>query len=153
MLMSLRDWLANRWIVVHQPTTDEISDLLAVVDRDLADAAVPRLSADWRLGISYNAALQLATLALAASGYRPGRERAHERAILSLRHTVGVPQARVDLLDAVRRKRNQMNYERAGMTSDSEAAELHQVVVEMREKVVRWIKQHHNDLCPRDLTP
>ena len=82
--MSLTDWLANRWIVRHEATVDEIRDLLAVVDRDLADAAVPRLSADWRLGIAYNAALQLATLALAAEGYRPARERGHERAILSL---------------------------------------------------------------------
>lgn len=64
--MSLRDWLANRWLVEHEPSRDETADLFAVVDRDLKDAAVPRLSADWRLGISYNAPLQLATLALAA---------------------------------------------------------------------------------------
>jgi hypothetical protein len=72
--MSLPDWLANRWLVTHEPSVDEIADLPAVVDRDLADAAVPRLSSDWRSGISYNAALQLATLAVAASGYRPARE-------------------------------------------------------------------------------
>jgi hypothetical protein len=69
--MTLADWLANRWIVAHQATIEEIADLFAVVDRDLEDAAIPRLSADWRLGIAYNAALQLATLALAAEGYRP----------------------------------------------------------------------------------
>jgi hypothetical protein len=43
------------------------------------------LSDDWRLGITYNAALQLATIALAAEGFRAGRERRHERTILSLR--------------------------------------------------------------------
>jgi hypothetical protein len=32
------------------------------------------LSPDWRLGIAYNAALQLATLALAAVGYHYGDE-------------------------------------------------------------------------------
>lgn len=42
--MSLRDWLANRWIVAHEPSVEEMADLLAVVDRDLEDAAVPRLS-------------------------------------------------------------------------------------------------------------
>jgi hypothetical protein len=82
--VSLSDWLANRWIVAYEPSVEEITDLFAVIDRDLEDASVPRLSEDWRLGIAYNAALQLATLALAAEGYRPGRERAHERAILSL---------------------------------------------------------------------
>ena len=112
--MSLNDWLANRWIVAQVATVAEMADLFALVDRDLVDATVPRLSSDWRLGITYNAALQLATLALAADGYRPGRERAHERAILSLRDTVGIPVKTVDLLDAIRRKRNQSNYEHAG---------------------------------------
>jgi len=139
--------------VAHQASVEEITDLFAVVDRDLVDAAVPRLSPDWRLGISYNAALQLATLALAAAGYRPGRERAHERAILSLRETVGVSPATVDLLDAVRRKRNQSNYERAGTTSAAEAAELHNAVAELRGAVVRWLKKNHRGLCPPGITP
>jgi hypothetical protein len=78
--MSLPDWLANRWLVQHESSREEVEDLLAVVDRDLTDAAIEGLSPDWRLGIVYNAALQLATLALAVEGYRPGRERAHERA-------------------------------------------------------------------------
>jgi hypothetical protein len=44
----LADWLASRWIVAHEPSRDEIADLFGVVDRDLKDAAVPRLSADAR---------------------------------------------------------------------------------------------------------
>lgn len=151
--MSLNDWLVNRWIVAHTPTMEEISDLFAVVDRDLQDAALPRLTPDWQLGITYNAALQLATMALAAAGYRPSRERAHERAILSLRFTVGTAGDTVDLLDAVRRRRNQINYERAGTTSAAEAAELHQVVTALREQVVRWLRKHHRAICPPDVTP
>ena len=150
--MSLADWLANRWIVTHEPSRDEITDLFAVVDRDLKDAAVPRLSPDWRLGISYNAALQLATLALAAEGYRPGRDRAHERAILSLRDSVGIAGKTVDLLDAVRRKRNQINYERAGTTSDAEAEEFYKAVTSLRGDVVRWLKKKHPTLVPPDVT-
>lgn len=45
--MSLSDWLANRWIVTHTTTVEEIESLFAVVDRDLDDATVPRLSSDW----------------------------------------------------------------------------------------------------------
>ena len=116
--------------------------------RDLEDAAIPRLGSDWRLGITYNAALQLATLALMAEGYRPGRERAHERAILSLRDTVGVDAKRVNLLDAVRRKRNQINYEYAGSTSAAEAEKFHAFVTDLRSDVVRWRKKNHAGLCP-----
>jgi hypothetical protein len=148
MNVSLRDWLANRWIVAHEPNAREIADLFAVVDRDLEDAAVPRLSADWRLGITYNAALQLATLALMAEGYRPGRERHHERAILSLRETIGMDGKRVALLDAVRRKRNQMNYEHAGSTSAAEADEFYELVTVLREDVVRWLRKKHAPFCP-----
>ena len=150
--MSLADWLANRWIVSHEPSREEIADLFAVVDRDLTDASVDGLSPDWRLGISHNAALQLATLALAAEGYRPGRDRAHERALLSLRDTVGVPTKTVDLLDAIRRKRNQISYEHAGTTSEAEANELHDVVTNLRRDVVRWLKEKHSALCPPDVT-
>ncbi len=151
--MTLADWLANRWIVAHEPSREEIADLLAVVDRDLADAAIPRLSDDWRLGIAYNAALQLATLALVAEGYRPGKERAHERAILSLRNTAGIDQGTVDLLDTVRRKRNQNNYEHAGSTSAGEAGELYQCVTALRTDILRWLRKNHPALCPPDVTP
>jgi hypothetical protein len=39
MSVSLQDWLANRWLVAHEPNEQEIADLFAVVDRDLKDAA------------------------------------------------------------------------------------------------------------------
>ena len=44
--MSLDDWLANRWIELHETSPEEVRDLLAVVDRDLGDAALDQLSAD-----------------------------------------------------------------------------------------------------------
>ena len=144
--MSLDDWLANRWLEPHEASTEEVRDLLALVDRDLGDAAIDGLSADWRLGIAYNAALQLATLALAASGYRPTRIRGHERAIQSLRHTVGLDRDLVATLDAVRRKRNLSNYERAGAASPSEAEDVYQLVKGLRIQIVTWLEEHHSDL-------
>jgi len=68
--MSLSDWLANGWLTRHESSQQEIADLLGVVQRDLADSQTPGLSADWRLNIAYNAALQAATAALTAEGYR-----------------------------------------------------------------------------------
>ena len=50
--MTLADWLANRWLVEHEPTAEETADLFAVVDRDLKDAAVPRLSEETSRALS-----------------------------------------------------------------------------------------------------
>lgn len=144
--MSLRDWLANRWLVEHTTSPAEIADLLDVVRRDLADAAIESLSPDWGMGIAYNAALQLATIALAASGFRAARERSHERTILSLRYTVGVDQDSIDTLDAARRRRNASNYDRAGTASPSEAAEIFELAVALRDTVMTWLERHHPQL-------
>ena len=141
--MSLTRWLANHWLVEHRTSASEIAELLELVDRDLGDAAIEQLSSDWRMGIAYNAALQLATIALAASGYRPARDRAHERTILALRYTVELEQSTIDTLDGVRRKRNISNYERAGTASSSEAAEVYEIASDLRAKVVRWLEEEH----------
>jgi hypothetical protein len=145
-MMSLRDWRDSRWLVEHTPSPAEMADILALVDRDLEDAAIDRLSADWRLSIAYNASLQLATMALAAAGYRPARERAHERVIQSLRHTIALDQPTIDALDAVRRKRNLSNYERAGTASPGEAAEVYEIAKELRGMVLDWLAREHPDL-------
>ena len=138
--------MENRWLVEHQPSPEETADLLAVVDRDLQDAAVDRLSADWRLGIAYNAALQLALLALAAEGYRPERQRSHERAVQSLRYTIGLSQESIDVLDAVRRKRHLSNYERAGTASYREAEEVYELASGLRIDVMEWMRERHPNL-------
>lgn len=67
--MSLKQWANNGWLRPHQTSPEEIHDLLAIVNRDLADAAGDN-SADWQFGIAYNAALKLCPVLLHASGYR-----------------------------------------------------------------------------------
>jgi len=83
----------------------EITDLPAVADRDLQDCTVSGLSADWRLNIAYNAALQSATAALAACGYRAVREAHHIRVIQSLVYTIDLPAAVVTQFDFFRKKK------------------------------------------------
>jgi len=65
--MSLEIWAKNGWLRPHKITRQEIADLLKDAQRDL--------SADWKFGIAYNAALQLCTILLNASGYRPENSR------------------------------------------------------------------------------
>ena len=50
--MSLKDWLDNGWLKQHQTNRQEITDLLSIVERDLADAEISALSVDWRFGIA-----------------------------------------------------------------------------------------------------
>ena len=51
--MSLQSWANSGWLRTRLTSAQEIKDLLAIVDRDLADAHGD-ISADWRFGIAYN---------------------------------------------------------------------------------------------------
>jgi len=148
MNVSLRDWLASGWLVEHRTSPREIADLLAVVDRDLANSQAAGLSPDWRLNIAYNAALQAATAALAACGCRAGREAHHYRVVQSLAHTIGASPALVARLDAFRKKRNVGSYERAGAVSDQEAGEMLALAEQLGEKVRKWLRTKHPELLP-----
>ena len=94
--MSLNSWAQNKWLVKHRTSPQEVSDLLNVADRDLSDSLAKNLSADWRLAIAYNAALQVATAALAAAGYRAARQAHHYRTLQSLAFTLGLSQTVIE---------------------------------------------------------
>jgi hypothetical protein len=144
--MSLADWERNGWLTAHRTTENEIRDLLAVVERDLADSEAEGLSADWRMNIAYNAALQTATAALAAAGYRASRDQHHYRVIQSLRETLRIDVKTVSTFDAFRKKRNVTGYERIGLVSDADASAMRALAVKLRDDVVVWLKKNHPDL-------
>ena len=81
--MSLKQWADNGWLRPHKTRAKEVAGLLAIVERDLVDAE-GEISADWRFGIAYNAALKLCTILLYTSGYRPERSLQHYRTIAAL---------------------------------------------------------------------
>jgi len=144
--VSLKDWLKKSWLVEHQASRQEIADLLTVAERDMADCRAEGLSPDWRLNIAYNAALQLATIALAAAGYRATRGMHHYRVIQSLAHTLKADSSLVAQFDQFRKKRNVAGYERAGMTSDQEADEMLDLAKRLRPMVVEWLEATHPEL-------
>jgi hypothetical protein len=144
--VSLKDWHKNGWLVEHKATRQEIADLLAVADRDLKDASISEVSPDWRLNIAYNAALQAATAALAACGYRAAREAHHFRVIQSLGHTIGANLLVVSQLDLFRKKRNIGGYERAGQVSEQEAGEMIILAGEILDAVKTWLKTTYPEL-------
>ena len=144
--MSLSDWERNGWLVQHRTHRKEITDLLGLADRDLRDCAVKGLSEDWQLAIAYNAALQCATAALAACGYRSSRETHHYRVIQSLGLTIGADAKLVAKLDAFRKKRNIGDYERSGLVSEKEANEIAILARQLRKEVEKWLRKSYSDL-------
>ena len=144
----MQDWLRNAWLTEHETSREEIADLLSLIDRDLRDCRASGLSADWQLGIAYNAALQVAVAGLAAEGYRTTRESHHYRAIHALARTLGLDNTTIAQLDAFRKKRNISDYERAGGTSDREAGEMISLAQKLRKELVHWLRAQHPELVP-----
>jgi hypothetical protein len=138
--MSLESWRQNGWLVRHATSPEELGNLLAISHRDLAACQVKQLPADWRFAITYNAALQTATAALAVAGYRATRDNHHYRVIQSLEFTTAPGGTRIDTLDAFRKKRNVSSYDVAGSVSDREAGEMLKLAMSVREGVEGWIR-------------
>ena len=145
--MSLQQWHKNGWLRPHTTNQQQIADLFAIVERDLADARTARLSTDWQFGIAYNAALKLCTILLYAEGYRPERALAHYRTLQALPLILG--NSRQDdaaYLDSCRAKRNLVEYDMAGRTSSEESSELIEFAEELHEDVKCWLKKAHPSL-------
>lgn len=147
--MSLQNWEKNNWLVKHKPSAGEIAQLLGLADRDLKDSQAKDLTADWKLNIAYNSALQTATTALLACGYRAVREMHHYRVIGSLAHTIGSNVDLINKLDKFRKKRNISDYEIAGAVSEGEAKEMFRLAKELRKEVEEWLAKAHPELLDK----
>ena len=144
--MSLKQWADNGWLRSHKSSPQEIADLLAIIERDLQDAK-GEISADWRFGIAYNAALKLCTILLFASGYRPEKNLAHYRTLAALPLILGKErQDDATYLDACRTKRNTVEYDMAGAATHEEAVELIAFVKELHGDVLGWLRKNHSSL-------
>jgi len=144
--MSLQSWLESGQLRAHKTSKHEIAELLKAVGRDLADSQLQGLSADRRFATAYGAALLVATLALAASGYRAQQEGHHYWSIQSLAFTLKLDAKTIDQLNAFRRKRNIADYERVGMVSEQEIKKMTILAKELRAMVIEWLKKNHPEL-------
>ena len=138
--MSLRQWLVNGWLKPHVTDSQEIGNLLAMVDRDISDASKEAISTDWRFGIAYNAALKLCTILLFIHGFRPENTLAHYRSLLSLPYTLGREwQEETIFLNACRMKRNMLEYDCCGNIKEEEVSELLQHVLKLKHAVIAYL--------------
>lgn len=153
MNLSLQDWADNHWLRAHQSTRAEVEGLLSIVDRDLTDALNHDVSADWRFGIAYNAALKLCTILIHASGFRPEKTLQHYRTIAALPLILGKHRKDdADYLDTCRTKRNVVEYDMAGAATHADAEELIEFGVKLREEVLAWLDRTHLELAPKRKT-
>ena len=124
--MSWQELLGKRLAERHRTSKEELNALRAVAERNLRDARVQAVSADSRFAAAYEAALTLATMAIATAGYRikgPG----HHRTIFEVLHiAMPGPQTAVDAryFDRCRRLRNRLSYEQADVVTERDVEEL-----------------------------
>lgn len=147
--MSLEEWKNNGWLKEHRTSPQEIANLFAIVKRDLSDAKTRQVSADWRFGIAYNAALKLCAVLLASAGYRPDKNLAHYRTLQALPLILGAAKKTdAAYLDACRVKRNTVEYDMAGAATTADADELILFADGLLKEVEEWLATQHPDLKP-----
>jgi hypothetical protein len=146
---TLQSWQNNGWLRTHHPTPEEIANLMAIAERDLADACQRNLSADWKFGIAYNAALKLCTLLLHAEGYRAEHGLHHYRTLMALPVILGPDRnADAQFLETCRKKRNIVEYDLVGAVSELEAEELCHFVSQFLPEIRNWLTTKHPELLP-----
>lgn len=146
--MSWKQLLVEGRVQSHKTSKQEIDSLRAVVARDIKDASITNLSADRQFAIAYNAALQLAKMVLAASGYRVTGLGHHQTSFEALEAAMGSAVSKlVSYFDVCRRKRNLLDYDAANIATKTEADELLKKVCEFNELVEKWIQKNHRPLA------
>jgi hypothetical protein len=149
--MSLQNWLQIGHLSNHIATVAEVRNLLGVVDREIADAAVSGLSDDGRFTHAYDAALLLCKLALHVSGFEvqkraPGH---HGLWINSLELTVGDAQKGVVIhLSRCSKSRHTILYDHAGAVNKQDAEDLLDAARRLRADVLNWLRSQHSGLLP-----
>jgi hypothetical protein len=145
--MSLDIWLDQRFLVEHEASKQEISDLLDIVTTDLGDAQIPQLSPDRRLACCYQAILTAARAALHASGYRVSKgPNHHYYAIQSLQFTVGLDSATLRKIESIGKKRVMADYTRIGEVSQSMVEDAIALANTCCRQTKSWIREAYPEL-------
>lgn len=103
----------------------QVSDCLALAERDIATAGqMIDVNSDWAYNIAYNAMLQAARAFMFSKGYRATGEGQHATTIQFAMISLGEDfTATLSQMDRMRRKRNQVVYDSAGLISLKEVTD------------------------------
>jgi hypothetical protein len=144
--MSLQN-LVGRSLEPVAPDRAAIARLLAAAERNLADARLAGLSSENRFDASYKAIMQCAMAVLQANGYRtltsqPGH---HQTALQTLPLTIGLPNERLIVLDALRKQRNLSDYQ-GDSVPEQTAAECFGQARQLLAEVKAWLATHKPEM-------
>lgn len=143
-MMNLLRLQAEGRLRPHKATRKEIVALLALATRDLKDASVEDLSIDRRFMIAYDAALTLATIPLYCAGFETHGKGHHWLTFKLLPEVMGGTSADLaDYFDQCRTKRNIGAYDRGGLISEMEVAELLEEVASFHTTMTVWLKDQY----------
>lgn len=141
--MSLKQWLNNGWLRSHTTSKEEINNLLNIVERDLQDAK-STISNDWQFGIAYNAVLKLCLILLYAEGYEAEKNLQHYRSIKAMPLILGSHRKEdAEYMNTCRAKRNIVEYDYTGATSENDVTEIIEFAEELKNEVINWLKSSH----------
>jgi hypothetical protein len=145
--MTLQNLLKIGRLKPHAPTAHEILRLLAAAERNVVDAQVEVISEETRFDAAYKAIMQLALVAMMASGYRPATNEPghHQTMIQSLPLTLGLSNDAWVVLDALRRKRNVADYQGDPIEPEAVAECLEQATA-LLQAVRKWLAERHPEL-------
>ena len=146
--MTLEQWLDNSWLTKIKPSAYQVRNLLALAEREMADASLDGISDDGKFDHGYSAVRSLCQAALHAAGFDvPKGGRQHERVIESVRFTLGDDWAAdADFFDQCRRMRHKTLYEGTGIASPKDASDLLSAAKKLRRAVDAWLKKNHPKL-------
>lgn len=139
--MTLENLLRIGRLKEYAADPAQIQQLMDAARRSLRDSGVGDIGPESRFDLAYKAIMQTALAALMANGYRPASSAPghHMTVLQSLPLTVGTPKERMVVLDALRRKRNLLDY--AGKAIDKGSAErCRQEAEQLLVDVEEWLE-------------
>lgn len=111
------------------------------------DATIPTLSPEGRFQLAYDAALDLATVAVLATGYRIKSRIGHHQLTFEAAGAALGPGSveAMKYFDLCRRRRNTISYEGDEIGEDL-ASELLSEATLFAARVAEWLHRHHPEL-------
>lgn len=119
----------------------ETKNLLEIVDRDIK-SSVDAPNTDWQVMICYNAGLALCNLLIRYNNYRVKGSDHHKTSINAAKILMNDKNLDdyFDLLDRVRRKRNNMTYNQVNLSTEMEFKNLHENTIKAQSYIVELLK-------------